>query len=721
MKLFPAFLLFLVLLPGIAKAGDETLINEGLQENEGGVYTLPAGTYTIEDQIQVPEGTTFQGEVGENGELLSKIFLADNSNFGHQVPLVALESNTKVLYLDFDGNSENQDNVPVKKGKRTGNGYHNFIGAQNEKNIEVAYNNFFNNNGDGFRINRCKNVSFHDNTASKGGHDVFYQLRSEGITAYNNTIETRVNSALRAMDCSHLRWYNNVIITNGEKGNGLGMQIQHDGEPMEDLEVCNNVIISSYGPGLWLVGKTSGGEELWLHHNLFLNCGYNPDIYWVSGIVASGYDNARIENNVFDGSYLSAVTFWDYSKGSWSSEATAYLNANIFTDSKKGIQSGKGGFGVNNEISKQTVISSNNCYWGNDADTKGCSVSDSDIFVDPKTHETPSGWWWTGSEWECDQVKPSEMGEIENIYDGAPDLTDEELEEFEFDSIFDVLEMDFSTSGRTEQTADDIKYEVKETTSGLIAGYVKIIGFRDVVTIDNVSYIPDESAVMVKYKAVKSPDLDGWTGRIKKINKDLDIKIENGTAYAVLEVKTDWYTIKENKITGVREKSKTKTSKATFEDSCQAPEILHRPTKEKGYINEYRSNSTPNTRVYVPSEGLTKIVFEYSGNTSEHVFMLGERQKDEKGIISTNYTTVDYWDGPLSYLDNSLIIYGHFDKDKLKVTCFTPYESFEVTDFKHTVYDVQRDTWTKPLIAFLLRFFLMLFCGYKLMRVIIPP
>ena len=57
----------------LARAGDEDWINTELQANTGGVYTLPAGTYTISNQIIVPEGTTIQGEVSESGEWLSTI------------------------------------------------------------------------------------------------------------------------------------------------------------------------------------------------------------------------------------------------------------------------------------------------------------------------------------------------------------------------------------------------------------------------------------------------------------------------------------------------------------------------------------------------------------------------------------------------------------------------------------------------------------------------
>lgn len=391
---------FLLLFCTPVYASDETWINEQLKANSGSTYTLPAGNYVISGQITIPTGTILQGEVS-NGKLLSKITLGDYANLGKQVPLVSLRSNCKIMYINFDGNSKKQD-VPTYRGIMAGNGYHNFIGANGIKNIEVAHCNFYNNLGDDLRANYCDGVSFHDNTASEGGHDVLFTIKSSNIEAYNNIIKTKINSALRAMDCSHVKWHDNYIYAGGDSA-GLGMQIQHDSGMMEDIEVYNNVIVGSYGPGLWCVGKTGGGEELYLHHNLFLECGYNTNLYWVGGIVASGYDNIRIQNNVFDGCYLGGMTFWDYSRGSWSTEATAYIDSNIFINSIPGKYSGSGGYGINNEISKQYVVSTNNCYWNNRAgDTRGCTVSGSDMFTDPRTVLTPSGWAWVGSEWQCD-------------------------------------------------------------------------------------------------------------------------------------------------------------------------------------------------------------------------------------------------------------------------------------------------------------------------------
>ena len=441
-------LLLLYYSVSLAQAADDTKeIQQLIDDNTGGTVQLEAKTYTV-TQFTIPDNTILKG-ASENGKPATTIKLKNECGLGRGVPVVPIDygENIEICYIKWDGNQDNQKYVPVQPGtsKRWGQQYNTFIYAQYSKNIHVHHCDFYNNLGDGLRISYCENVEFDHNTGSMGGHDTFFGLRSEGLDIHDNNVNPLVNSAIRILDCSHVRIYDNYIEWIGPRDAGPGIQIQHDSGTMEDIEVCNNVIISSWGSGLWLVGKTSGGEDLWLHHNLFLNCGKNYGIYWVGGIIASGYDNALIENNVFDGSYLGAINFYAVNAG-WATSATATLKENVFTNSIPNKKDKTGGWGVNNQISKQEIVSSSNCYWNNKAgDVRGCSVSGSDLFIDPKEHETPSGWIWTGTEWQCDSVKPSEMGDYtRGTYDDTEPLTDEEIEEFE--SIFEIFNVELCTT-----------------------------------------------------------------------------------------------------------------------------------------------------------------------------------------------------------------------------------------------------------------------------------
>jgi hypothetical protein len=589
----------------------------------------------------------------------------------------------------------NQKNVPDKMpGKQWGGGYDNIIRFQYGNGLEVAYCEFSNGLGDGVRCINSENIDIHNNKAWKLGHDAFFCIRSEGCRVHDNYIQPRVNAAVRFNDVNHGRIYNNYIKYVREYDGisydaGPDIQIEHDTKDMQDIEVCNNVLYESCGPGIWIIGG-SGSEEMSIHHNLFVNPGSNHGIDWVGGIVFSGFNSIKFSNNCFDGSYVAAINFFA------GSSQNINFDSNIFTNSRSGGSSKAGGYGIYNRANAQST-STNNCYWNNAAgNTQGCSVSGSDLFIDPKVNPTPSGWRWITDHWECDFVKPIDLGNY-SINEYEP-ITEEQIQKM--DDIFDILKMNFSGTGRTEQTADNIPYLVQETEQGRIAGGIKILGFKDLINIEGVPYIPDNESILYKAVAVRAPSFNWWDIGVSNISQKVTTKIENRTAYAQLTVKMEYYTIIINKVTG-KTKKNYKISTAIFNDSCPAPEVLQRPTEKKGVIIEYPSY----TLAYVPSEGLSKLVFEYEGNKSEHIFFVGERAQNEKGVLYTNFTQLNYWKGNISHYGESAYLKSPFDPEKLTVTAYTPYESFNVTSFQYVKKEVPESVmapWFYPSIGILL-------------------
>jgi len=447
--------IFLLTCPAIAgdEVGDENDIIQGLKENAGGVYTVPAGTYILncKESIKVPEGTTIQGTMSKSGKWLTIIEWGPDLKLGKQVPVFEASDNTKFLYLDILGNSENRPTVPYwnghsgkEKGKKKGQGYDNAIGGKHFKNVEVAYNRFSDSLGDYFRFWYCENISFHDNYATGCGHDTFYGTQSEKLIAYNNYIEPMANSALRVMDCSGVLFHSNtIVVPEGGGPAGPGIQIQNDKGEMHDIEVCYNTIYSSYGPGFWVVGKTKTGKQSAnIHHNVIMNAGTDRGIYWVGGMVISGYDNLKISNNVFDSCYRAGILYYAYNKA-WGTEAHSDISENIFTNIQVGRSDSRGGNGIRCEIGPQSITSEDNCFWDNTGnDVEGCHKSSSDISFDPKKNKTPSGYTWDEDEeaWSCDGMPPTSLDyNPGGVYDNEDPITDEEAQEFEFDNFLDVL------------------------------------------------------------------------------------------------------------------------------------------------------------------------------------------------------------------------------------------------------------------------------------------
>lgn len=635
----------------IVQGGDVDTINAGLQTNKGAVYTVPAGVYIITSMFTLTEGTTLQGTVGPNGELLTTLKIADNQNWGLFIPMITAKSNTRILNINFDGNSMNQHTVPTKDGKNWGQGSHNFIKIEYGNGIEVAYCNFYNNLGDGLRAINSANIKFHHNTASKGGHDVCFIIRSEGAWIHHNNLQPRSNSAIRLMDVKHVRIYNNVVTYVNQYDGvrydaGPATQIQQDSGEMVDIEVCGNVITNSCGPGLWLVGKTGAHDELWLHDNVFKGCSINDDLSWDGGIIASGYDNALIEKNVFDGSYRAGVCFFAVSN-SWTTSATATIQNNIFTNTKKGLHGGEGGAGIENSILPQIVNSNANIFWNNaEGNTKGRVSDVGSIEADPKTAVTTSGFIWTEQGWQGPQINPREMGDIpvgpdgNNSYSGLDPITEEDIQEF--DNIFDILNVKFLEQAiNSNSTPID---EIEENTKGVITGGVDIAGYNKMVKIDGEYYIssPNDAIIISKAENVAS--------RPVSIKKEITLTPGDGVLTADMKVRASYkVAVKHHKtvlripVTTIEYVQKNQTQ--AF--NCTKPMPLIFNESEAGTVNIKIMNQTanPQTRVYAYSNiDTVKIGFEYNGSQSYYVQRVGIVEKSPNNVEYVNMTKAEYWE-----------------------------------------------------------------------------
>ena len=719
MKASSAILLFLILFPKIAEAGDETSINQALQENAGNTYTLPAGTYTISSTITVPTGTTFQGTVGSNGELLSKIILSSTANLAAYEPIIDAHSNAKILSLFIDANSMDQKNVPYWHGhsgtgspKQWGQGYDNMIRFQYGNDLEVAYCDFENGLGDGVRCINSENIDIHNNIARKLGHDAFFCIRSEGCRIHENYIQPRVNAAVRFNDVNGGRIYNNTIKYVREYDGisydaGPDIQLEHDTKTMEDIEVCNNVLYEGYGPGIWLVGMSGTDEQLSVHHNLFLDCGSNHDIDWVGGIVFSGFGNTVFDHNCFDGSYIGAINF--YSGGG---SASNVFDSNIFTNGVPGAYARSGGYGIVSRSGSQSMTSVNNCYWNNVAgNTAGCSVSSSDIFIDPKKNPTPSGWRWVVDQWECDQVKPRDLGNY-STNDYAP-ISEDEIQKM--NSIFDILNTKFSetaTDGGNSYTPD-----IKKETKGKISAGVDIVGFRNMIEEDGKYYIKSLDDIIVVSEADNLASLPVSTDKEvsflkngNNITADLKVKIRYNTAST--------YQSKINGIPVIKIKYTEHSETEHFFASAETPTIYNISATPNVTVTILNNSYNPQSRYYVPATPwTTKISFEYNNSTNWHFLKVGEVENTSKNVKYVSLKDSEYWNKSeeIGTIRDIFVIPKALDPYKanqVKVTLYDCYGNVQnVTDYKVNVHNEDLTKFVNPFAYLFLSLILILLSG----------
>jgi hypothetical protein len=280
-----------------------------------------------------------------------------------------------------------------------------------------------------------------------------------------------------------------------------------------------------------------------------------------------------------------------------------------------------------------------------------------------------------------------------------------EMSERIFSNIFDILDLDFSESAKTNQTADTINYTVQETPKGKIAGGIKIVGFKDVAVIDNQQYIESNESILIKSSVIRNPTLNSWSGGIQKSKKDIKTAIINGTAYANMTVKTSWYSLKTSSISGKKVKSNIKTSVYTFSDAFSpAPEVIEQPENITGIIYVYPTSFL----IRVPSKNLVKINYEYDGNITEHLLLTGIRNQTDTGVIYTEYSRINRWTGELEHQGDWVNVLDIFDKTKLNVTVETPYKEVKVDKFEIKVSKFPQRAiagWFYPFIAALLILF----------------
>jgi hypothetical protein len=275
-----------------------------------------------------------------------------------------------------------------------------------------------------------------------------------------------------------------------------------------------------------------------------------------------------------------------------------------------------------------------------------------------------------------------------------------------FDTIFDILDTEFTESGKTNQSLDSITYRVPPKTKDGVMGGIKVLGFKDIVVIDKVPYIESNDSILIKSAVMSTPNPELWNGWISDKDENVDISYSNNSVTATLTVKSKTYDYKKNNLTGKKERITKKTKTAVFNDSYSpAPRILNQPENITGIIYVYPTSF----QVYVPSDGLVKVNYKYIWNESEHQLLSGVRNQTKEGVKFTEYTHVNRWTGDLDHQGDWINVMGEFNPKMLNVTVDTPYKHIPVTKFNIIYKPFAKRTiagWFYPFIAILIIVFL---------------
>ncbi|MGB9930110.1 MAG: right-handed parallel beta-helix repeat-containing protein [Methanosarcina sp.] len=403
---------------------DHVQINQALKFVSGNskyttVHLKGPFTYVIDDSLLIGSNTILEGD----STVVLK--LANNAGWPTMKPLIkqmSSKGNSNIVIRGFEVNANHDGNPKVVKGK----GYYNIMYFTHCNNVKVCNMYMHDGHGDGLRIKWGDNVQFYNNKVYKLGHDGFFASECKNVEAWNNKITCRTNSGLRVWNSNNVKLHDNTIDSFYLRSTGgPGIQVEKSAGTMDKIEIYNNVFDNTYGPGIWLFNYDTAastkeqGKNIYIHHNIFYSTGTNTGITWVGGIVASGFHNTLIENNVFDGVYHAAVANIypsgyspDYSLKAGKYET--YMRNNIIVNTRKRIKDPSGtGYGVINYLSDtHTIVLDNNCLYNNIAGNyKNCkSTTDiytNPLFADPKNHDyhlQSQAGRWNGKTWVKDKV-----------------------------------------------------------------------------------------------------------------------------------------------------------------------------------------------------------------------------------------------------------------------------------------------------------------------------
>ena len=402
---------------------DNVQINQALKfvaENPGytTVHLKGPFTYVIDDSLLIGSNTILEGDP------TAVIKLADHAGWPTMKPLIRQMSdlgnnNITVRGFEIDGNHDS--NTEIARGK----GYYNMIYFLHCNNVKVYDMYMHDGHGDGLRIKYGENVQFYNNKVYKLGHDGLFASEYKNIKVWGNKITCRTNSGLRVWNSNHVNLYGNTIDSFYDwSAGGPGIEIEKTAGTMDDIEIHNNIIHNTYGPGIWLFNLDSSsadaenGRNVQIHHNILYSTGTDPSIGWVGGIVTNGFHDTLIENNVFDGIYHAAVVLTNPdgtpSYSSRSDKYTTVVRNNIIVNTVKRTKDPDGtGYGVINYLPEShAFVLENNCFYNNAGEDFKNANSITDIhadplFADPENHDyhlqSTTG-RWNGEAWVKDKV-----------------------------------------------------------------------------------------------------------------------------------------------------------------------------------------------------------------------------------------------------------------------------------------------------------------------------
>jgi hypothetical protein len=367
-------------------------------------YTLPSGIITIDAPLELYDYTDFAG-MGRGITTFKLIKNAPVSLFSEGVPLIGPKSENHCIGLclhDFsiDGNYLNQGTTPNDHGVGYGNqiGLGNILDPKYSNSQDCTFYNLdlSNSEGDGIRVEGGKNILIRNLTSKNGGHDIVCLAAVDTAEVYGLNVDMRSNAAIRTRSAKNVKIHDNVIRgTRDAYSPGIEIQSTAKNWITSDLEIYNNKISNTFGPGVQVASNVPNNGLVKIHHNLIVGCGQMPanvtTIKNVGGVVIDGVPTV-VEYNTFYNNYGYSICFGPYDVES-TYRATHKVRYNIISNTQQAFKTCMyNGTGIANLTNSRNIVAvDGNCQYGNSLANHYKIVYTNPINYDPRFVDTSLG------------------------------------------------------------------------------------------------------------------------------------------------------------------------------------------------------------------------------------------------------------------------------------------------------------------------------------------
>jgi hypothetical protein len=346
-------------------------------------------------------------ELDGNGAKINLMKDAPTTTFSAGVALFAPKNprnaeNISIHGLTIDCNRDYQRYVKALFTKPWGHGFHNifFFGIfnnvlySNSKNIHIYNITAKNSLGDLIRGEGVSGCRIHDIQAEKLGHDVIH-LVAENSEIYNVKAKLAVNAGVRLRSSKHVD-IRDCELDGTELAYSPGIEIQSSAVNWicDDINIFNNKISDTYGPGIQVIGEVPNNGLVRIHHNLITECGQMPASNNLPGVGGIAFDGipVEIQYNTLDNNYGYGVFAGPYNVVS-TYKTSSKIRYNIITHTQKAYTQGiYSGTGIANLTGSRNVIEvTGNCQYGNKTANHYQVTATNPINLDPLFVDSTSG------------------------------------------------------------------------------------------------------------------------------------------------------------------------------------------------------------------------------------------------------------------------------------------------------------------------------------------